>query len=140
MTIGIAGSDASIPTRSLFETSYFRRPHRLLLLFRRHHKSKNRELSRTRHVQTAGVFGTWQVERLTEFATIDFPVGSPGLLGTTAFLLEHVGAIKPALQVSAAELTLVISFVAGALTWLLDLDFVVGKLHDPCRLLTDWLT
>ena len=77
---------------------------------------------------------------MTEFATIDFPVGSPGFLDASTFLFEHVGRIKSALQVSAAEFALFVCFVAGALTRFLDLDLVVGKLRYLSRLRSDGFT
>jgi hypothetical protein len=42
--------------------------------------------------------------------------------------------------VSAAEFSLIVCFVAGALARLLYLDFVVGKLRDRRRLRSDWFT
>src|SRR6266576_994188 len=74
----------------------------LLSFFPRPGKTKNRKLSRAGNVDAACVFRARQVEHMTEFATIDFPVGSPGFLDASTFLFEHVGRIKPALQVSAA--------------------------------------
>src|SRR5712671_5992707 len=93
-------------------------------------KPKYRKLPGTGDVHAALVFGAGQIECLTEFATINFPVGPPCLLNAAALLLEHVGGVEPALQVSAAEFALVVCFVAGALTRLLDLDLMVGKLRN----------
>jgi len=62
------------------------------------------------------------------FAAIDFRITTPGLLYVTTRLFEDVGYIKPALQMSAALLSLGVFFIAGALPWLLNFYFVMRKL------------
>ncbi len=49
-------------------------------------------------------------------ATIDLGIGSPGFFCVAAGLLQNVSGIKPALQVAAAKLSLLVFFVAGALS------------------------
>src|ERR1700691_1777791 len=68
------------------------------------------------------------------FAAVDFRVRSPGFLGIAAGALHHIGGIEPALQMSAAELALFVFFIAGALPFLLDFYFVMGKLSGSLRL------
>ena len=118
--------------RALFNTVSVQPCQTCLFSFLRYDKPKHRELPGPGDVHTARVFGTGQVKRLTELATINLSVGSPSFLGATALPLENVGGIKPAFQVAAAEFALVVCFVAGALTGLLDLDLVIGKLRDLC--------
>src|SRR5581483_22042 len=79
-------------------------------------------------VQTARILRVGQVERPAVLAAVDFRVAPVGFFHVTALLFQHVGSVKPALQVSAAELSLGVLFVTGALAWLLQLDLVVGKL------------
>src|SRR5262245_10126673 len=56
----------------------------------------------------------WQIEGLAVFATVDFGVWAPGLFDVSTLALDHVFHVEPALQVSAAELSLGIFLVAGA--------------------------
>jgi len=58
-------------------------------------------------------------------AAIHLGVASPGLFHITTFLLQHVGQVIPALQMPAAELALGVFFVTGALSQLLDFDFMI---------------
>src|SRR5215471_9857788 len=90
-----------------------------LLFFRRHRQTKDRKLPDTTNVHATRFCRIRQVERLAEFAAIHFRVDSPCLLGTAAFLFEHVGGVIPALQVPATELSLFVFFVAGTLAQLL---------------------
>jgi hypothetical protein len=62
-------------------------------------------------------------------ATIDLGVWSPSFFRVATGLFDHIRGIEPALQVSAAEFALGVVFVAGALSRLLDLHFVMGKLR-----------
>src|ERR1700730_68394 len=106
---------------------------RFLFFLRGNNKTENRILSGARDVHPARILGTRQVERLTEFAAINFGVGSPGFLHITAFLFEDVGGVEPAFQVSAAELALLVFLVAGTLARLLHLNCVLGKLRNRAR-------
>lgn len=70
-----------------------------------------------------------QVKRLAMLTSIYLRVRSPGFFRVAAGLLDHVGGIKPALQMSAAEFAFGVFFVAGTLSRLLDFHFVMGKLR-----------
>ena len=61
-------------------------------------------------------------------AAINFSVRSPRLLGITAGLLHHIGAVEPALQMPAAELAFGIFLITGSLSDFLGLYFVMRKL------------
>jgi len=78
-------------------------------------------LSGTGDIHTARILGTRQIERLTEFAAIDFGFGSPGFFHVPAFLFENVGSVEPALKMSAAEFSFFVFLVAGTLAGLLEL-------------------
>ena len=103
--------------------------HRSLLLFRRQRQSEHGNHSLAGNVDL-GFVGIGQVERLAIFAAIDFGVRSPSLLDVAALALNHVLRIEPAFQMAAAELALFVLFVAGTLSGLLDLHFVMGKLLE----------
>src|ERR1019366_244091 len=62
------------------------------------------------------------------FAAVNFAVVTVGLLRVPATLLHHIHRVIPALQVSAAEFSLVVLFVAGTLQRLLVFHFVVCQL------------
>ena len=66
-------------------------------------------------------------------AAIDFGIRTPGFLHVAARLLDRVRHIKPALEMSAAELTFGVFLIARALSHFLDFDFVVGKLLGSGR-------
>jgi hypothetical protein len=74
-----------------------------------------------------------QIERLAMFAAINFGIRPPGLFGVAASLLDHIFRVEPALQMSAAEFSLFVLLVAGALPRLLNLDLVMGKLRRSLR-------
>jgi len=63
------------------------------------------------------------------FAAIDFGIAAPGLLHIAASLLQQIGGVEPALEMAATELAFLILLVAGALSWFLDFDFVIGELR-----------
>src|ERR1019366_4926587 len=107
---------------------------RFLLFLGHNGQAKDGKLSYAAHVDTAGVLGTGQVERLAKFTAIDFGIGSPSFLHAAALLLEHIDRVEPALQVPAAEFSLVVFLVAGTLARFLDLNFVFGKLQKRCCL------
>src|SRR5579863_8577679 len=67
------------------------------------------------------------------FAAVDFGLRSPGFFDVAALALDGVGHVRPHLQVAAAEFSFLVFLVAGALSGLLDLDFVVGELRDILR-------
>src|SRR6267378_8330477 len=90
-------------------------------------KPKYRKLAGIGDVHAALVFDAGPIECLTEFVTINFPFGAQCLFDAAALLLEHVGSIEPPLQMSAAEFSFVVCFIAGALSRLLDFDLMVGK-------------
>ena len=82
-----------------------------------------------RHIQSANSVRIGQIKSLAMLAAIYFRIRSPGLLRVAAGLLDNIGCVEPALEMPAAELTLGVLFVAGALPWLLEFHSVVGKLR-----------
>src|SRR5215467_1054375 len=106
----------------------------LLLFLRRNGQAEHGKLPGSGDVHPTRILWIGQVQRMAEFAAIDFPVWAPGFLDVPALPLEHIGGVEPALQVPAAELALFVFFIAGTLARLLDLDFVVGELRDFYRL------
>jgi hypothetical protein len=63
------------------------------------------------------------------FTAIDFGIASPSLLHIAASLLQDISSVEPVLEMAATELAFFVLLVAGALSWLLDFDFVIGKLR-----------
>ena len=63
------------------------------------------------------------------FAAIDFSIAAPSLLHITARLLEDIGSVEPAFEVTAAKLALLVLLVASPLSRFLNFDFVLGKLR-----------
>ena len=63
------------------------------------------------------------------FAAVDLGVRSPCFFCVAALSLDGIGRIEPALQVTAAELALIVLLVAGALPNFLDLDSMMRKLR-----------
>jgi hypothetical protein len=66
-------------------------------------------------------------------AAIHFSIRSPSLLRIATSLLNHIGGVKPAFQVPAAELAFGVLIVAGTLSQLFDFHFVMGKLGGSSR-------
>ena len=67
------------------------------------------------------------------FAAIDFRIAAPSLLHITAGLLQDIGSVEPAFEVTAAKLTFLVLLVASPLSRFLDFDFVLGKLRRSLR-------
>jgi len=67
------------------------------------------------------------------FAAVDLSVRSPGLCNVAAGLFNHVSPVRPAFQMAAAEFSLFVFFVAGALSRLLGLDFMMRELRRSLR-------
>ena len=63
------------------------------------------------------------------FAAIDFGIASPSLLHIPASLIEHIGRVEPAFEMSAAELAFLVLLVASPLSRLLDFDLMLGELR-----------
>ena len=103
-----------------------------LFLFGRHGEAKDRRLPLTCDVKPADSTWVRQIQSLAMLASINFSVRSPGLLGITAGLLHHIGAVEPSLQMSAAELAFGIFLVTGALSDFLSFHFVMRKLLWSC--------
>ncbi len=80
-----------------------------------------------RHIQPAHTVRIGQIKRFAVFAAIDFGVSSPGFFCVAASLFDHVGGVEPALQVSTAEFAFGVFLVAGALSRLLEFDFVMRE-------------
>src|SRR5215468_4060026 len=104
-------------------------PNPLLLFLGRNRQPEHRQLALTRHVHAPRLMLIGQVQRPAVLAPIDFHVRTPGFLDAAALLFGGVRHIKPSLQMATAELSLVVLFVAGSLTWFLNLDLVLGKLR-----------
>src|SRR5215471_14762862 len=102
-----------------------------LSLLARNGQAEDRSPSLTRHIESS-ILRVGEIQSLAMFATVDFSVRSPRLFRVAALLLNNVVGVEPALQVSPAELALLVLLVAGTLAGLLDLDFVMGKLRYRC--------
>jgi hypothetical protein len=63
-------------------------------------------------------------------AAVDLGVAAIGLFHVTACLLQHIIGIIPALQMAAAQLTLLVFLVTGALSRLLYFDFMMRELFS----------
>jgi hypothetical protein len=61
--------------------------------------------------------------------TVNFGIRSPGFFSVAARLLDDVGGVEPALQVSATELALFVFLVAGPLSNFFDFNFMMRKLR-----------
>lgn len=98
-------------------------------LFRRQRQPeyRNHSLPRDIHLRLPR---SRQVKRFAILAAIHFGMRSPGLLDIAALALDGVLRVRPKLQVTAAEFPFGVFLVAGALSRLLDLHFVVGKLRN----------
>src|SRR5206468_6953104 len=101
---------------------------RLFLLFRGHGQTEHRYLPPAGDVLAARIVGARQIDRLAMLAAVDLGMLAIGFLHVAAILLDDVGHIEPALQVTTAQLALLVSLVAGALPLLLELYLVVRKL------------
>lgn len=64
---------------------------------------------------------------------INLGIAAPGFFYIAALLLQDVSGVKPALEVPAAELSLGVLLVAGALSRLLEFDLVMRKLRSSER-------
>ncbi len=62
-------------------------------------------------------------------AAIHFGIRAPGLFGIAASLFDDIRGVKPSLEMAAAEFSLGVFFIAGALPRLLEFHFVVRKLR-----------
>ena len=76
----------------------------------------------------------WQIQSLAVLTAINFRVRPPRFFRVTASLLDHIGRIKPPLQMPAAEFALVVFLVAGPLPGFLDFDLVMRKLCRSLRI------
>ena len=99
-----------------------------LFLLRRDRQPEHRELPFSGHVQPARRFRIGQIQRLAMLAAIHFRILSPSLRHIAARLLDGVGDVIPAFEMSAAEFAFSVQLIAGALSRFLDFDFVMGKL------------
>jgi hypothetical protein len=80
------------------------------------------------HIEPGHIVRAWQVQGLAVLATVYFSVVPPCAGYITAFLLNHISGVKPALQMSAAELAFGVLLVTGALSQLFEFDFMIRKL------------
>lgn len=113
----------------LFEPS---RARQTLLLWR-HRQPENRNLARSSNIKATRLLGIRQIERLTMLAAIDFRIAAPSLLHITTGLLQDIGSVKPAFEMTAAKLAFFVLLVASPLSRLLNFDFVLGKLRRSLR-------
>src|SRR5579862_202492 len=102
------------------------------LLFRRQRQSEHGFHALARHVHF-GVDGIRQIQSLAMLAAVNFRVASPGFFRVAASFFNHVFRIEPAFQMAAAEFALLVFLIAGALTRLLDFDFMMRKLRRSLR-------
>jgi len=63
-------------------------------------------------------------------AAVNLCLLAPGLFHISTGLLKDIISVKPSLQVSAAELALLVLFIARTLVEFLDLYLVLGKLRN----------
>src|ERR1041384_2832342 len=109
----------------------------LLRFLRRQREAKIGDLSAAGDIDSARVIGVRQVERLAVLTAIDLSIFAPSLLDVATRLLDHIRRIEPALQMAAAQLSLLVLLIAGTLQGLLQLHLVLGKLRDV--LLRHWI-
>ena len=64
------------------------------------------------------------------FAAIYLGIAPPSLLDIATGLFQHVGRVKPAFEMPAAELAFLVLFVASSLSRFFDFDFVVRELRS----------
>src|SRR5580704_8879992 len=67
------------------------------------------------------------------FTAIHLSIFAPSLLHVAASLFQHVGGVKPALEMPAAELAFLVLLVASPLPRLLDFYLVIGELRRSLR-------
>src|SRR5579862_8568357 len=94
---------------------------------------KHRSLPWPGDVQSFRVVWIRQIQRLAVLAAINLGIFSPGFFRVAALLLQHIVGVEPALQMSAAELALFVLLVAGPLSALLELHFVMRQLGNSYR-------
>src|ERR1022692_499091 len=116
-------------SRSLLGTRY---SNLFLLFLRRQRQPEHRNHPLSRNIDL-GFRGIRQVQSLAVLAAVDLGIRPPGLFRVAAGLLDHILRVEPAFQMAAAEFALFVFLVAGALTGLLDLDLMVGKLGRSLR-------
>ena len=100
----------------------------LLFFFSRYRQPEYRCLSLASHIQSARSLWIGQIQGLTVLAAIHFGIPAPRLFDISTRLLQNVGGIKPSLEMPAAEFSLGVFLVAGALSGLLELHFMVWQL------------
>ncbi len=66
-------------------------------------------------------------------AAVDFGILAPGFFRVATGLLDHIRSVEPPLQMSTAELALLVLLVAGSLSRFLNLDLVMRKLRRSLR-------
>ena len=109
----------------LFEPSRVRQT----LLLWRHRQPENRNLARSSNIKTTRLLGIRQIKCLAMFATIDFGIAAPSFFDIPAGLLQDIGSVEPAFEMTAAKLAFFVLLVASPLSRFLNFDFVLGKLR-----------
>ena len=100
-----------------------------LLAFAGNGQAKNRKLPRPGYIHAVRFIRIRQVECLAVLTPINFRLISPGLTHVAAGLFDDVVGVKPMFKMPAAELTLCVFLVAGALARLLILDLMIRQLR-----------
>ena len=105
----------------------------ILYLFGGSNKPEARELSWSGDIHPPRVRWARQIEGLANFATVHLRIRPPGFFDATALPLKNVSGVKPAFEVSTADLAFVVLFIACTLTGLFYLNFVLRKLLNRVR-------
>src|SRR5271157_1550816 len=95
-------------------------------------QSKNGLFAQAGNIPASRFLFARQIQRFTVLTTVDFHLVAKRLPDIATGLLQHIGQIEPALQVSAAQLALRVRLVAGALERLLIFHLMFRKLRGFC--------
>src|SRR5437870_3074139 len=91
-------------------------------------QSKTGRFSGPGTFHSPGSLGLGKLGGFQVLQPIDFCDRPPCLLGISTSLLKDIFRVIPALEMTAAELSFWIFFIAGALPWLFDFYFVMREL------------
>src|SRR5271157_4757689 len=95
-------------------------------------QSKNGLFAQAGNIPASRFLFARQIQRFTVLTTVDFHLVAKLLPDIATGLLQHIGQIEPALQVSAAKLALRVRLVTGALERLLIFHLMFRKLRGFC--------
>src|ERR1039458_3652212 len=130
--VRVPSTEYLVPSETASSGSVLGTGYSVLFLLRRQRQSEHRNHPLPGDIHL-GLCGIRQVERLAMLAAVDLGIRSPGFFGVATGLLDHVGRVEPALQMTPAPLAFFVFLVAGALPGLLDLHLVMGKLRRSLR-------